>query len=36
MPADTYYRVLSRKQSGSNKHIEMEEFLPFGKQEKAA
>lgn len=34
MPADTYYRVLSRKQSGGTTYIELEEVLPFGKAKK--
>ena len=36
MPADTYYKVLSKKSSGGNTHIELEEVLPFGKKMKKA
>jgi ADP-ribosyltransferase exoenzyme len=36
MPADTYYKVLSKKTSGGVTHIEMEEVVPFGKKHKVA
>jgi hypothetical protein len=31
MPANTFYKVLSKKQNAGTTHIEMEEVLPFGK-----
>ena len=34
MPADPYYKMLSKKQSGGTTHIEMEEVIPFGKKKK--
>jgi 8-oxo-dGTP pyrophosphatase MutT (NUDIX family) len=36
MPADTYYRTLSKKVSGGTTHIELEEVLPFGKKKQKA
>lgn len=36
MPANTFYKVLSKKQSGGTTYIEMEEVLPFGKKLKKA
>ena len=36
MPADTYYKVLSKKNLGGDVHIELEEVIPFGKKLKKA
>jgi hypothetical protein len=36
MPANTFYRVLSKKTSGNTVHIEMEEIVPFTKKKKVA